>query len=56
MSFPHNNGGLPDGSAPINGGGMDGQFPPATGVPEKPRLWPECGQRVCPKVTPFTAF
>lgn len=29
MSFPNNNGGMPDGATPINGGGMDGQFPPA---------------------------
>lgn len=29
MAFQSNNNGMPDGSAPMNGGGMDGQFPGA---------------------------
>jgi len=36
MSFPQNNNGLPDGSTPINGGGMDGQFPPAPSMQGPP--------------------
>ncbi|KAK7734793.1 hypothetical protein SLS63_004213 [Diaporthe eres] len=36
MSFPQNNNGLPDGSTPINGGGMDGQFPPAPAMQGPP--------------------
>ncbi|KAH8788111.1 hypothetical protein F5883DRAFT_513879 [Diaporthe sp. PMI_573] len=36
MSFPQNNNGLPEGSTPMNGGGMDGQPPPAPAMQGPP--------------------
>lgn len=34
MSFPQNNNGLPDGSAPINGGGTGTEAPDKIGLPD----------------------